>query len=267
MAIPGVKSVTAAIERQPRIVLEPLRWQIGTVTAIRPQTERVSSFTISLPDWRPHRAGQHYDVRLTAPDGYQAQRSYSIASAADRAGEVELGIERIADGEVSPYFHDVLEEGDRVELRGPIGGYFVWEPGLGGPLLLVGGGSGVVPLLAMLRARQAASDPTPAGLLYSSRQASDIIYRAELDGLAGRPNGPAVFHTLTREQPEGWTGFARRIDEPMLAAVLDRLGGIGSGPSAYICGPTLLVENAAAALTDLGLPPVQVRTERFGPTT
>jgi ferredoxin-NADP reductase len=248
-------------------VVEPLRWQVGTVTAIRPQTQRVSSFTLALPDWRPHRPGQHYDVRLTAADGYQAQRSYSIASAADRPGEVELGVERIPDGEVSPYFHDVLVEGDQVELRGPIGGYFVWEPGMGGPLLLVGGGSGVVPLMAMLRARHAAADPTPAALLYSSRQLDDVIYREELARLAAEPNGPAVLHTLTREQPPGWDGFARRIDGPMLTEVLDKVGGIGSGPAAYLCGPTLLVENAAAAITDLGLAPALVRTERFGPTS
>ena len=248
-------------------MVEPLRWQIGTVTAIRPQTERVSSFTFALPDWRPHRAGQHYDVRLTAADGYQAQRSYSIASAADLAGEVELGIERIRNGEVSPYFHDVLVEGDRVELRGPIGGYFVWEPGMGGPLLLVGGGSGVVPLMAMLRARRAAADPTSAALLYSSRQIEDIIYLDELRELTAEPSGPAVFHTLTRTQPPGWDGFSRRIDEPMLASVLDRLGGVGSEPLAYVCGPTLLVENAAVALTNLGMSPARIRTERFGPTT
>ena len=248
-------------------MVEPLRWQIGTVTAIRPQTDRVASFTLALPDWQPHRAGQHYDVRLTAPDGYQAQRSYSIASEPDRTGEVELAIERIADGEVSPYFHDVLVEGDRVELRGPIGGYFVWEPGMGGPLLLVGGGSGVVPLMAMLRARRAVADLTPAALLYSSRQIEDVIYGEELDDLASQPGGPTIVHTLTRQQPPGWTGFARRIDEPMLASVLDPLGGTAAGPSAYICGPTLLVENAAAILTDLGLPAAQVRTERFGPTT
>jgi ferredoxin-NADP reductase len=246
---------------------EPLRWQIGTLTAITPQTDRVSSFTLALPAWQPHRAGQHYDVRLTAEDGYQAQRSYSIASAADRSGEVELGIERIPDGEVSPYFHDVLVEGDRVEVRGPIGGYFVWEPGMGGPLLLVGGGSGVVPLMAMLRARQAAGDATPAALLYSSRTIGDLIYRTELERLAAEPEGPAVIHTLTREQPPGWDGLARRIDEPMLASVLERIGGIGSGTLAYICGPTLLVENAATGLTNLGMPPARVRTERFGPTS
>jgi ferredoxin-NADP reductase len=248
-------------------MVEPLQWQIGTVRAIAPQTARVSSFTLALPTWRPHRAGQHYDVRLTAEDGYQAQRSYSIASAADRSGEVELGIERIPDGEVSPYFHDVLVQGDQVEVRGPIGGYFVWEPGMGGPLLLVGGGSGVVPLMAMLRARRAAGDATPAALLYSSRTIGDIIYRAELDGLAAEPQGPTVVHTLTREQPAGWDGLARRIDEPMLAVVLERIGGSGEGPLAYICGPTLLVENAAGGLTNLGIPPARVRTERFGPTT
>jgi ferredoxin-NADP reductase len=248
-------------------MVEPLQWQIGTVTAIATQTDRVHSFTLALPAWRPHRAGQHYDVRLTAPDGYQAQRSYSIASAADRSGEVELGIERIPDGEVSPYFHDVLVEGDLVEVRGPIGGYFVWEPGMGGPLLLVGGGSGVVPLMAMLRARHAAGDATAAALLYSSRTIGDIIYRVELERLAGEPGGPIVVHTLTREQPPGWDGLARRIDEPMLGAVLARLGGIGAGPQAYICGPTLLVENAASGLTNLGIPPARVRTERFGPTT
>jgi ferredoxin-NADP reductase len=248
-------------------MVEPLHWQIGTLTAIARQTARVASFTLALPAWRPHRAGQHYDVRLTAPDGYQAQRSYSIASAPDRPGEVELGIERIADGEVSPYFHDVLVEGDRVEVRGPIGGYFVWEPGSGGPLLLVGGGSGVVPLMAMLRARRAAGDGTPAALLYSSRTFGDIIYRPELERLAAEPQGPAVVHTLTREQPPDWDGLARRIDEPMLAEVLERIGGLESGPLAYICGPTLLVENAASGLTNLGMPPAQVRTERFGPTT
>ena len=248
-------------------MVEPLRWQIGTVTAIRPQTERVSSFTLGLPDWRPHRPGQHYDVRLTAEDGYQAQRSYSSASAADRPGELELGIERIQDGEVSPYFHDVLLEGDRVELRGPIGGYFVWEPGMGGPLLLVGGGSGVVPLMAMLRARHAAADTTPAALLYSSRTSDDVIYRDELERLAGGPNGPVVAHTLTRAQPPGWDGYARRVDAAMLSEVAERIGGVGAGLLAYVCGPTLLVENVAASLTDLGLPPARVRTERFGPSS
>lgn len=269
MAIPGVKSATAATEPGlgPAPTPEPLRWQIGTLTAIQRQTGRVSSFTLALPAWRPHRAGQHYDVRLTAGDGYRAQRSYSIASAPQARDEVELGIERIPDGEVSPYFHDVLVEGDRVEVRGPIGGYFVWEPGMGGPLLLVGGGSGVVPLMAMLRARRAAADPTPAALMYSSRTIDDVIYRAELEALAAESGGPMVIHTLTREQPPGWDGFGRRIDEPMLASVLDRIGGGAAAPLAYVCGPTVLVENVANGLTSLGLPAARIRTERFGPTS
>lgn len=262
-----MKSATAATEPIAAPALEPLRWQIGTVTAIRRETNRVSSFTLGLPSWRPHRAGQHYDVRLTAEDGYRVQRSYSIASAPEERGEIELGIERIPDGEVSPYFHDVLVEGDRVEVRGPIGGYFVWEPGMGGPLLLIGGGSGVVPLMAMLRARRVEADRTPAVLLYSSRSIDDVIYRTELEAMAAGGNGPMVVHTLTREQPPGWDGYARRIDEPMLAAVLDGLGGVASQPLAYVCGPTLLVEAAANGLTTLGLPPARIRTERFGPTS
>jgi NAD(P)H-flavin reductase len=154
-----------------------------------------------------------------------------------------------------------------VELRGPIGGYFVWEPGMGGPLLLVGGGSGVVPLVAMLRARRAAADRTPALLLYSSRTAADIIYHSELDALAAEPGGPMVVHTLTREQPPDWNGFTRRVDEPMLAAVMDRLGGLAAQPLAYVCGPTLLVEAVATGLTSLGVSPARIRTERFGPTS
>ena len=242
---------------------EPIAWQLATLTAIRRETDTVCTFTLQLPAWRPHRAGQHYDVRLTAPDGYQAQRSYSIASPPSRPGEIDLGVERIPDGEVSPYFHDVLTVGDLVEVRGPIGGYFVWEPGLGGPLLLIGGGSGVVPLMAMLRERAASDDPPPATLLYSSRTFEDVIYRHELDRLAATNDGLRVVHTLTRAQPPGWSGYGRRIDRSMLADVLAPLGG---PPLAYVCGPTLLVEVAAEGLTTLGLEPARVRTERFGPT-
>jgi ferredoxin-NADP reductase len=242
----------------------PLAWQIATVAAIRPETRDVTTFTLRLPDWRPHRAGQHYDVRLSAPDGYQAQRSYSIASPPATTGEVDLTIERIADGEVSPYFHDVLEVGDLVEVRGPIGGYFVWEPSYGGPLLLVAGGSGVVPLVAMLRERTATGDRTPAALLASWRSIDDVIYRDELDALGGRGDGLSVAHTLTRAQPEGWQGYRRRIDGPMLAEVI---APFDAPPLAYICGPTLLVEAAANVLVDLGLPASRVRTERFGPTS
>ncbi len=243
---------------------EPLAWQIGTVTAIRAETPDVHSFTLQLPSWRPHRAGQHYDVRLTAADGYQAQRSYSIASPPSHAGVVELTIERIADGEVSPYFHDVVEVGDRVELRGPIGGYFVWEPPLGGPLLLIAGGSGVVPLMAMLRERAAVTPRPPTALLYSSRTFDDIVYREELDALAAADGGLRILHTLTRGQPPGWTGYARRIDRAMLA---DAISAAGADPLVYICGPTLLVEAAANGLVELGVPAARVRTERFGPTS
>ena len=243
---------------------EPLVWQISTVTAIRAETPEVSSFTLKLPSWRAHRAGQHYDVRLTALDGYQAQRSYSIASPPSRTGEVDLTIEKIADGEVSPYFHDTLQVGDRVEVRGPIGGYFVWEPALGGPLLLVAGGSGVVPLMAMLRERAAADAKPPAVLLHSSRTFEDVIYRDELATLADGDAGLRVIQTLTRSQPPGWTGYDRRIDRPMLA---EAIAAAGASPLVYICGPTLLVEAAANGLVELGVPPAQVRTERFGPTS
>jgi ferredoxin-NADP reductase len=243
---------------------ESLAWQISTVTAIRAETPEVSSFTLRLPAWRPHRAGQHYDVRLTAPDGYQAQRSYSIASPPSRSGAVDLTIEKIADGEVSPYFHDVVEVGDQVEVRGPIGGYFVWEPVLGGPLLLVAGGSGVVPLMAMLRERASAHPKPPAVLLHSSRTFEDVIYRDELVALAAVDPGLRIIQTLTRSQPPGWTGYSRRIDKQMLG---EAIAAAGASPLVYICGPTLLVEAAANGLVELGVPPAQVRTERFGPTS
>jgi len=241
----------------------PLAWQIATVEEIRPETADVKSFTLRLPAWRPHRAGQHYDLRLTAEDGYQAQRSYSIASPPAREGVVDLTVERIGDGEVSPYLHDVLVPGDRVEVRGPIGGYFVWEPGFGGPLLLIAGGSGVVPLMAMLRQREAAGDRTPAVLLASWRTIDDVIYRAELESLDAGNDGLRVVHTLTRAQPDGWAGYARRIDGPMLTEVRRPLDG---DPLVYICGPTLLVEAAANGLVTQGMAAARIRTERFGPT-
>jgi ferredoxin-NADP reductase len=241
----------------------PIRWQLATVSAIRDETPDVKSITFGLPDWVAHKSGQHYDVRLTAEDGYVAQRSYSIASSPDQAGMIDLTIERIEDGEVSPFLHDVLQVGDRIELRGPIGGYFVWEAEMGGPLLLIAGGSGVVPLMAMVRHRAAAGSHVPAVLLYSSRTREQVIYFDELDRLAAAPDGLTVVHTLTRSQPPGWIGYARRIDGPMLAEVLPT-----SGPSlqVFICGPTLLVESAAEGLVGLGLTPSQIRTERFGPT-
>ena len=241
----------------------PLAWQIATVTEIQPETANVKSFTFRLPKFTAHLAGQHYDIRLTAEDGYQAQRSYSIASEPMRTGEVVLTVERIPDGEVSTYLHDVVVPGDRVELRGPIGGYFVWEAALGGPLLLIAGGSGVVPLLSMLRHRAGAMSHVPTALVYSSRTRDDVIDFDELDRLAHADSTLRVIHTLTRSQPPGWSGYSRRIDAEMLQ---DALAGLGRTSKVFICGPTLLVEAAAEALVGLGLAPGQIKTERFGPT-
>ncbi len=240
-----------------------LEWQISTVVKVRQETQHVKTFTLALPNWTPHQAGQHYDVRLTAPDGYQAQCSYSIASSPEQRGEIELTVERLQEGEVSTYLHDVLIVGDRVELRGPIGGYFVWEASMGGPLLLVAGGSGIVPLMAMLRHRHAVRSNVPARLLYSSRTYEDIIYRDVLEMLHKDRSGLEAFHTLTRTQPQVWDGYNRRIDMQMLEEVAKPLG---NELQAYICGPTALVEGVANGLVTLGIPANQIRTERFGPT-
>lgn len=238
-------------------------WQLAKVTAVRDETPTVRSITLRLPGWPGHRPGQHVDLRLTAADGYSVERSYSIASEPERAGEVDITVERIPGGEVSPFLHEVVEPGDRLEVRGPIGGYFVWEAALGGPLLLIAGGSGVVPLMAMARHRARAGSRVPARLLFSSRGPDEIIYRDELDRLAASGDGFSVAHTLTRQQPPGWTGYARRIDEQMLAEVIEPLG---AATRAYACGPTALVETVANGLVRLGLPPDRIRTERFGPT-
>ena len=240
-----------------------IEWQLATVSAVRDETPSVRSFTLALPDWPGHRPGQHVDVRLTAEDGYSVERSYSIASEPERGATIDLSVERIRDGEVSAFLHDVVAPGDRFEVRGPIGGYFVWQAALGGPLLLIAGGSGVVPLMAMIRHRAAAGTAIATRLLFSSRGADEIIYRAELDRLAQDGSGLEVLHTLTRSQPPGWTGYARRIDEQMLAEAVEPLG---AEPKVYICGPTALVENAANGLVRLGLAAGQIRTERFGPT-
>ena len=244
-------------------MVEPIRWQLATVKAVKTETPRVKTLTLALPDWRRHRAGQHYDVRLTAPDGYQAERSYSVASEPEREGEIDLTVERLEVGEVSTYLTDVLTVGDRLEVRGPIGGYFVWEVTMGGPLLLVAGGSGVVPLMAMIRHRRAAESRVPARLLYSVRAPEEAIYREELKLLCAGDAFLEVIYTFTRRQPADWTGYARRIDREILREVLAPLG---PGVVAYVCGPALLVESAATGLVELGLPPGQVRTERFGPT-
>jgi ferredoxin-NADP reductase len=240
-----------------------LDWQLATVTAVREETAAARSFTLGLPAWAGHRPGQHVDLRLTAEDGYSVERSYSIASEPERMGEVDITVERIEGGEVSPFLHDVVVPGDRLEVRGPIGGYFVWDAAQPGSVLLVAGGSGVVPLMAMARHRARAGSTVPMRLLVSSRGPDEIIYRDELDQLAATRDGFEVFHTLTRRQPDGWTGFARRIDGEMLAEVLEPLG---EGVRCYACGPTALIEVVANALVQLGLPPDRIRTERFGPT-
>jgi ferredoxin-NADP reductase len=242
-------------------VLGRLTWLVGEVTDAASETPRVRSLFLHVPGWPGHRAGQHVDVRLTAEDGYQAQRSYSIASPPEDE-RVVLTVERLEDGEVSPYLVDEVRVGDRFELRGPIGGYFVWEAASAGQLLLVAGGSGIVPLMAMIRHRQAVGSSVPTRLLYSSRTLEDVIYGEELERLAGVGNGLEVAHTLTRGQPSGWTGYARRIDAEMLREV----AWDDERAQAFVCGPTRLVESVAGELVALGYEPRRVKTERFGPT-
>jgi ferredoxin-NADP reductase len=228
----------------------PGRWQIGTVTAIRDETPRVKSFRIVLPMWMAHLPGQHYDVRLTAPDGYQAQRSYSIASSPLDEGEIELTIDRLDDGEVSPYFHDVVVVGDQVEVRGPFAAYFVWRGEA--PVLLVGGGSGVVPLMAILRHRRRTMPELPMRLVYSVRGPDNVIYADEL--------GDEALVTYTRGAPADWSGPRGRIDADLIAAA-----GLDAG-TAFVCGSNGFVESATRLLLEAGYEPERIRTERFGPT-
>jgi ferredoxin-NADP reductase len=237
-----------------------LTWQPAEVVDVLTETPRVKTIAFDVADWAGHRAGQHVDVRLTAEDGYQAERSYSIASAPNGT-RLELTVVRIADGEVSPYLADELRPGDRIELRGPVGGYFVWEPPQGGPLLLVAGGSGIAPLMAMIRLRAAAGSDVDTRLLFSSRGWDDVIYRDELQRLNG--NSLTVVHTLTSSQPPGWTGYARLVDAAMLAEVGP---SPGERPLVYVCGPTPFAEAVAEALVQLGHAPQGIKTERFGPT-
>ena len=241
-------------------VLGRLTWRVAEVVEIVPETPRVKTIRVDVEDWPGHLPGQHVDIRLTAEDGYQAQRSYSIASAPG-ADALEFTVEYIEDGEVSPYLTEELRPGDQFEFRGPVGGYFVWEPSRGGPLLLVAGGSGVVPLMAMLRELRDSDGGIPATLLFSSRAWDDVIYRDELEELDGE--GIRVVHTLTRMQPEGWTGFGRRVDTEMLAEVGPPPADM---PHVYVCGPTPVVEAVAEGLVELGHDPRGIRTERFGPT-
>lgn len=236
-----------------------LTWQLTRVVEVRPETVTAKTILLEAPDWGGHRAGQHVDIRLTGEDGYQAQRSYSIASAPED-DHLELTVEEIDDGEVSPYLTEELRAGDELELRGPIGGWFVWDGAEGGPLLLFGGGSGVVPLRAMLRHRAATSNPTPARLVYSARSLEDVIYRDELTKA-----GDATVHlALTRSWPEGWTGHRGRVDDALLDEVM---WPPGDAPAIYICGPTGFVEAISRQMVARGQDPGHVKTERFGPTS
>jgi ferredoxin-NADP reductase len=245
-------------------VLGRLSWQLGRVVELIRETDRVSSLFFEVSGWPGHRAGQHVDIRLTAEDGYQAQRSYSIASAPEDE-RLALTVERLEDGEVSPYLVGEVVVGDRIELRGPIGGYFVWEAHAEPkrPLLLVAGGSGVVPLMAMLRHRRAAAGTTPVRLLYSSRSIDDVIYREELQRLAEGGDRVGVYQTLTRSQPPGWRGYSRRLDREMLEEVA---WPAHQAALVFICGPTSFVEAAASYLVELGYDARAIKTERFGPT-
>jgi ferredoxin-NADP reductase len=238
-----------------------LNWQTGTVAQLVDENARARSLVLDVPGWVGHRAGQHVDIRLTAEDGYQVERSYSIASAPED-NYVVLTVERIDDGEVSPYLTEELQVGDALELRGPIGGYFIWEEKLGGPLLLIAGGSGVVPLRAMLRHHRATGSAVPLRLLYSARSLADVIYHEELTDVRSN-TGLQICFALTQQHPAGWTGYARRIDAAMLGDVA--FPG-DEHPLTYICGPTGFVETAASELVQLGHDPATIRTERFGPT-
>lgn len=238
-----------------------LTWQVATVTELITETPQTKSIVLNLPDWDGHRAGQHVDVRLTADDGYQAQRSYSIASAPED-DHVMLTVERLENGEVSPYLVEELRPGDELELRGPVGGYFIWEQSLGGPLFLVAGGSGLVPFRSMLRHHRAIRSTVPVRLLSSARSFALLLYRDELMQIAAYDEID-VSVTLTREQPNGWRGYRRRIDQQLLTEVA---WPPDQRPLVYICGPTGFVERAAGALVALGYEPGRIRTERFGGT-
>lgn len=242
--------------RRPAVV-----WRYGTVTALIDENPHARTIELDVPGWPGHTAGQHVDVRLTAEDGYQSQRSYSIGSPPEDP-RVALTVERIDDGEVSPYLTGELRMGDELELRGPIGGHFTWRAQDGGPLLLVAGGSGLVPLMAMLRHRAARSSKADTRLLVSARSLEDLLYRSELEALAAS-DGLALHQTFSREAPKGWTGFARRIDADMLSSVGP---GPASRPRIFVCGPTAFVERAAELLVQLGHDPSTIRTERFGPS-
>ena len=239
-----------------------LHWQKATLTAIARQTDRVTSFFLAPARPFAFEAGQYVDVRLTAPDGYQAQRSYSIASAPEAAGTIELAIERLEDGEVSPFFHDVAALGDSIELRGPIGGHFIWRTTDGGPLLLLGGGSGAVPLVSMVRHRAMQGSTVPALLLCSARRWDDLLFRDELLALQARDDGFVLSLALTRDQPRREGDFARRVDDAMMGDLLKQLPA--SPSRVFVCGANPFVTAAADAAIAAGISPSLIRTERYG---
>lgn len=236
-------------------------WQLATVKEIKVESDTVKSFVLALAEWVPHLTGQHYLLRLTAEDGYQARRSYSIASAPERKNLIELTVERLPEGEVSGYLHDYVKVGDQLEIRGPQGGYFVWKSSYKSSLWLIAGGSGIVPLMAMLRHRKHLTPKVPVRLLYSIKSPEHEIYAEELAQLAREDSTLVIRRTYTRQSPPKWTGDQRRIDQDILR---EELAQFPSQPLAYICGPTAMVEFAAFTLTELGIPAVRIRTERFG---
>jgi ferredoxin-NADP reductase len=240
-----------------------LPWLAATVVALRSETSAAKTIVLGVPGWPGHSAGQHVDLRLTAEDGYAAQRSYSLASPAGSSTTIEITVQRVPEGEVSPFLLEDLQVGDELELRGPIGGYFVWSPPGMRALMLIAGGSGVVPLMAMLRTRRAARDGGQARLLYSSRTFDQILFRAELQQLSESPGGPAVVHTLTRGTPPGWSGEQGRVERTMLSRqAIDA----SETPDVFVCGPTSFVESVADHLLSLGHAETRIRTERFGPS-
>lgn len=253
--------------RPPAVQTPRVVWRLAEVLEIFSETPRVKSLLLRVPGWPGHLPGQHVDVRLTAEDGYQAERSYSLASAPEpelpQREIVQLTIECLGEGEVSSYLAEQSRPGDRIELRGPIGAYFTWTVQTGGPLILVAGGTGIVPIMSMLRHRARFRSRIPVRLLYSSRSYEEIVYRQELERLENAGDGFQLVHTLTRSRPAGWSGFRRRIDREMLQAIMPPPE---ANPLAYVCGPTEMVESVATALVDLGHEPARVKTERFGPT-
>jgi ferredoxin-NADP reductase len=243
-------------------VLGRLTWRAAQVVGLRDESPTARTLVLDVPSWPGHLAGQHVDVRLTAEDGYSAQRSYSIASAPG-GSRLELTVQRLPDGEVSPYLTEELRAGDPLELRGPIGGWFVWRPEAQEPVLLIGGGSGVVPLMAMVRTRQTNGGAVPMRLIYSTREPDTLLYRDELERLGGRDDGLRVDLIYTRRAPEGWTDSVGRLDAARLAALAPRAG---DQPATFVCGPTSFVESVANLLIDQGYRPERIKTERFGPT-